>query len=179
MYYLRLTVLCCCLSYFIDGFPSISSSTPRSVFAAHRATRSRFRRRELVQEEVRKTMLTYMTSLKGEITDVVLEEMIDYYNSQTSKLYRLEKELVTLKNSSLPVLQNGSNWNDLIGRISNQQRTFASNMSTMEQRIGNLTNLLQTIYNEIHQQQKPVQHSRRLFVATAKKEFDDNELPTG
>ncbi len=42
-------------------------------------------------------MLSYMTSLKSEIIDVALEEMIDYYNSQTSKLYRLEKELVCLK----------------------------------------------------------------------------------
>lgn len=122
-------------------------------------------------------MLSYMTSLKGEITDVVLEEMIDYYNSQTSKLYRLEKELVSLKNSSLPILQNGSTWTDLIARMSKQQRSFASNMSTMEHKIRNLTTLLQDLLTEVQQQQKPIQHVRRLV--SARKDLEENETPTG
>ena len=162
--------------FSIDGFPSTSS--PRSVFSDHRSVRPRFRRRELVQEEVRKTMLSYMTSLKGEITDVVLEEMIDYYNSQTSKLYRLEKELNTLKNSSLPTLSNGTTWLDLIARLSKQQRTFASNMSMMEYKISNLTHLLQDLLTEIQHQQKPIQHVRRL-VSSNRKEIEENETPTG
>lgn len=164
------------LVFSIDGFPSTSS--PRSVFSDHRPVRPRFRRRELVQEEVRKTMLSYMTSLKGEITDVVLEEMIDYYNSQTSKLYRLEKELNSLKNSSLPTFSNGTTWADLIARLSKQQRTFASNMSMIEYKISNLTHLLQDLLNEIQQQQKPIQHVRRL-VSSSRKELDESETPTG
>lgn len=163
------------LVFSIDGFPSTSS--PRSVFSDHRPVRPRFRRRELVQEEVRKTMLSYMTSLKGEITDVVLEEMIDYYNSQTSKLYRLEKELNSLKNSSLPTFSNGTTWADLIARLSKQQRTFASNMSMIEYKISNLTHLLQDLLNEIQQQQKPIQHVRRL-VSSSRKEPDESETPT-
>jgi hypothetical protein len=156
----------------IEGLPS--SSPPRSVFSGQPKVRPRFRRRELVQEEVRKTMLTYMTSLKGEITDVVLEEMIDYYNSQTSKLYRLEKELVSLKNSSLPILQNGTTINDLVQRMSKQQRSFASNMSMMESKIKNLTTTLNDLLTEL---QKPVQHVRRLV--SGKKDFEDNQTPTG
>ncbi|CAF1589122.1 unnamed protein product [Adineta ricciae] len=164
----------------IEGFPSSFSSsttTPstsiRSVFGGHGRVRSRFRRRELVQEEVRKTMLSYMTSLKGEITDVVLEEMIDYYNSQTSKLYRLEKEVVHLKNSSSTILPNGTNINDLILRMSKQQRSFASNISSIEHKIKNLTNILNDL---VHELQKPVQHVRRLV--PIKKDFEENETPT-
>jgi len=153
---------------------SLCSLSPRSVFDGPTKNRSRFRRRELVQEEVRKTMLSYMTSLKGEITDVVLEEMIDYYNSQTSKLYRLEKELVNLKNSSLPILQNGTTINDLVLRMSKQQRSFASNISTIEYKIRNLTNILNDLLNEL---QKPVQHVRRLV--PVKKDIEENETPTG
>jgi hypothetical protein len=115
-----------------------------------------------------------MTSLKGEITDVVLEEMIDYYNSQTSKLYRLEKELVSLKNSSIPLLQNGTTINDLVQRMSKQQRSFATNISAMEYKIKNLTNILNDLLTEL---QKPVQHVRRLV--TGKKDFEDNQTPTG
>lgn len=155
----------------VEGYPS---SSPRSVFAGPGKSRPRFRRRELVQEEVRKTMLSYMTSLKGEITDVVLEEMIDYYNSQTSKLYRLEKEVVSLKNSSIPTLQNGTTISDLVQRMSKQQRSFASNISAMEYKIKNLTNILNDLLNEL---QKPVQHVRRLV--SGKKDLEENLIPTG
>jgi hypothetical protein len=129
-----------------------------SVPSKHR----RFRRREFVQEEVRKTMLNYMTSIKGEITDIVLDEMIDYYNSQTSKLYYLEKELIHIKNSSLPILNNSTILNDLILRMSKQQRSFALNISFMENKIKNLTNILNDL-----QQQKSVQYVRR-FVENEK-----------
>ncbi len=172
MHAIRLAVFACFTLLMIEGLPS--SSPPRSVFSGQPKVRPRFRRRELVQEEVRKTMLTYMTSLKGEITDVVLEEMIDYYNSQTSKLYRLEKELVSLKNSSLPILQNGTTINDLVQRMSKQQRSFASNMSMMESKIKNLTTTLNDLLTEL---QKPVQHVRRLV--SGKKDFEDNQTPTG
>ena len=175
MYAIHLAIFACFTLLLIEGLPS-SSPSPRSVFSGQQQpkVRPRFRRRELVQEEVRKTMLSYMTSLKGEITDVVLEEMIDYYNSQTSKLYRLEKELVSLKNSSLPVLQNGTTITDLVQRMSKQQRTFASNMSMMETKIKNLTTILNDLLSEL---QKPVQHVRRLVAG--KKDFEDNQTPTG
>lgn len=164
-----------CLTFlFIEGFPSTTSLSPRSVFSGANKVRSRFRRRELVQEEVRKTMLSYMTSLKGEITDVVLEEMIDYYNSQTSKLYRLEKELVSLKNSSIPQLSNGTTITDLVQRMSMQQRSFAKNISQMEYKIKNLTTILNDLLTEL---QKPVQHVRRLV--TEKKPGDETSMPTG
>jgi hypothetical protein len=169
---IQFAIFACLILLMVEGFPS--SPPPRSVFGGHNKVRPRFRRRELVQEEVRKTMLSYMTSLKGEITDVVLEEMIDYYNSQTSKLYRLEKELVSLKNSSLPNLQNGTTINDLVQRMSKQQRSFATNISTMEYKIKNLTNILTDLLNEL---QKPVQHVRRLV--SGKKDFEDNQTPTG
>ena len=179
MFALPLTIVVCLL-LAVDGYPASSSSpTPsRSLFGGPARVLPRFRRREFVQEEVRKTMLTYMTSLKGEITDVVLEEMIDYYNSQTSKLYRLEKEMVNLKNSSMPILQNGTALTDLVARMSKQQRSFASNISMLEHKIRNLTNLLYDLVNEVQQQQKPIQHVRRLV--SARKDFDDNhEIPTG
>jgi hypothetical protein len=175
MHAIYLAVSACCILLMIEGFPSSSSPPTRSVFGGHSSgVRPRFRRRELVQEEVRKTMLSYMTSLKGEITDVVLEEMIDYYNSQTSKLYRLEKELVNLKNSSIPFLHNGTTINDLVLRMSKQQRSFASNISMMENKIKNLTNTLTDLLNEL---QKPVIHVRRLV--PVKKDSEDNETPTG
>jgi len=126
--------------------------------------RSRFRRREFVQEEVRKTMISYMTSIKGEITDIVLDEMIDYYNSQTLKLYHLEKELIHLKNSSLPMMNNNTLLNDLIIHMTKQQRLFATNISLMENKIRNLTNIL----NEL-QQQKSIQHVRRFVSINNKK----------
>ncbi len=122
------------------------------------STRSRFRRREFVQEEVRKTMLNYITSIKDEISDIVIDEMIDYYNNQRLKLYNLEKELINLKNSSLPIINNHSILNDLIISISKQQHSFASNISLMEYKINNLTKIL----NEL-QQQKPIQHVRRFI----------------
>jgi hypothetical protein len=172
MHAIHIATLACFILIIVEGFPS--SPSPRSVFSGQNKVRPRFRRRELVQEEVRKTMLSYMTSLKGEITDVVLEEMIDYYNSQTSKLYRLEKELVSLKNSSLPILHNGTTINDLVQRISKQQRSFALNISSMEYKIKNLTNILNDLLNEL---QKPVQHVRRLV--SVKKDFEDNQTPTG
>jgi len=118
---------------------------------------SRFRRREFVQDEVRKNMLNYMTSLKGEITDIVIEEMIDYYNRQTSKLYNLEKELLNIKNLSLPVLS-----------MSKQQHSFALNISFMENKIKNLTMILNDL---LQQQQKPVEHVRRVI--------ENKKLPIG
>jgi hypothetical protein len=86
----------------------------------------------------------------------------------------LEKELVSLKNSSLPMLQNGTTINDLVQRMSKQQRSFATNISMMEYKIKNLTNVLNDLLNEL---QKPVQHVRRLV--TGKKDFEDNQTPTG
>lgn len=174
MHAIHLATFACFTLLFVEGFPSTSSLSPRSVFGGSNKVRSRFRRRELVQEEVRKTMLSYMTSLKGEITDVVLEEMIDYYNSQTSKLYRLEKELVSLKNSSVPLLQNGTTISDLVQRMSTQQRSFARNISMMEFKIRNLTTILTDLLTEL---QKPVQHVRRLV--SGKKDLDENSTPTG
>ena len=175
----KMHIICCfillCFTFsFIEGFPSSTPLSPRSVFSGANKVRSRFRRRELVQEEVRKTMLSYMTSLKGEITDVVLEEMIDYYNSQTSKLYRLEKELGSLKNSSIPLLSNGTTITDLVQRMSIQQRSFAKNISQMEYKIKNLTTILNDLLTEL---QKPVQHVRRL--ATGKKDWEEASIPTG
>lgn len=172
MHAIDLAILVCFIVLLVEGFPASPES--HSVFGRNNRARPRFRRRELVQEEVRKTMLNYMTSLKGEITDVVLEEMIDYYNSQTSKLYRLEKELTYLKNSSLPLLQNGTTINDLITRLTKQQRSFATNISMMEYKIKNLTNTLNDVLNDL---QKPVQHARRLI--SIKKDLDDNDIPTG
>jgi hypothetical protein len=126
------------------------------------------RRREFVQEEVRKTMLNYMTSIKGEIADVVLDEMIDYYNNQKTKLYYLEKELSHIKNSSLPIIHNNSILNDLIIRISQQQRSFAANISLMENKIKNLTNLISQL-----QQEKSIQHVKRLV------SIKNEKLPRG
>jgi hypothetical protein len=115
------------------------------------STRSRFRRREFVQEEVRKTMLNYLTNIKGEITDIVVDELIDYYNRQTLKLYYLENELIHIKNSSLSVI------NNIVRRISKQQYSFESNISLMEYRIKNLTKIL----NEL-KQEKSIQYVRKL-----------------
>ena len=119
---------------------------------------SRFRRREFVHEEVRKSMLNYMTSLKGEITDVVLEEMVERYSRQTSTLHRLENE------SGLVA--------EFIRRLSTQQQTFAANMSMMEWKLRNLTGVLHDVLSEL-QQQRPIRHVRRIL--SAKK----NDLPIG
>jgi hypothetical protein len=118
---------------------------------------TRSRRHEFVQEEVRKTMLNYMTSIKGEIADIVLDEMIDYYNNQKTKLHYLEKELIHIKNSSLPMIYNNSILNDLVLRISQQQYSFAANISLMENKIMNLTNMINRL-----QQEKSIQHVKRL-----------------
>lgn len=143
----------------------------------HNKIHTRFRRRELVQEEVRKTMINYMTSIKGEITDIVIEEMIDYYNNQRTKIYYLEKELNNIKNSSLPNQNTSTIINGLIARISNEQNLFASNISLMEYKINNLTTILSNVLHELHQQQKPIQHVRRLVAQ--KKDTQQNQLPIG
>jgi len=114
------------------------------------STRSRFRRREFVQEEVRKMMLNYLTNIKGEITDIVVDELIDYYNRQTLKLYYLENELIHIKNSSLSMI------NNIVRRISKQQHSFESNISLMEYKIKNLTKIL----NEL-KQEKSIQYVRK------------------
>jgi hypothetical protein len=111
-----------------------------------------------------------MTSIKGEITDIVLDEMIDYYNSQTLKLYYLEKELIHIKNSSLPMINNNNTLlNNLIIHMTKQQHLFASNISLMENKIKNLTNIL----NEL-KQQKPIQHVRRFISVN-----NNNKIPIG
>lgn len=171
----RMIIFICVIILTMELIPSFARRFNRH---ASNQTRTRFRRREFVQEEVRKNMLTYMTSIKGEITDVVLDEIITYYNTQTSKLYQLEKELTYLKNSSLPMVGNNSiRLNDLVRRMSEQQQSFASNVSHMELKIANLTNTLNDLLKELQQQQKPVEHVRRLMIS--KKEFDTNDLPTG
>ncbi|CAF1516127.1 unnamed protein product, partial [Didymodactylos carnosus] len=172
--------------------------------------RSRLRRREFVQEEVRKTMFQYMTSLKGEITDVVLEEMINYYNGQTSKLYRLEKELVNLKqNSSMKPDQQQflEKFKTEIIQLSRQQRSFATNISSIERKVTNITEILNDITQRLieidhgassthdsnktttnidqqakdeQQQQQTNSHVRRLVSSPiVKKDLEEVETPTG
>ncbi|CAF3078305.1 unnamed protein product [Rotaria sp. Silwood2] len=158
----------------VDSIPSIHLHTNLNT---HNKIHLRLRRRELVQEEVRKTMLNYMTSLKGEITDIVIEEMIGYYNSQRIKLYYLEKELFNIKNSSLPIRNTSQILNDLVLRLSKEQHLFALNISSMEYKIKNLTIILNNLLNELHQQQKPIQHVRRLV--STKKDFQHYQTPIG
>jgi len=151
MYAIYIVTLICSIILIVESIPSIRS------------------RHEFVQEEVRKTMINYMTSIKGEITDIVLDEMIDYYNSQTLKLYYLEKELIHIKNSSLPMINNNNTLlNNLIIHMTKQQHLFASNISLMENKIKNLTNIL----NEL-KQQKSIQHVRR-FISV-----NNNKIPIG
>lgn len=118
-------------------------------------THSNLHRREFVEEEIRKNMF----NIKGEIADIVFDEMIDYYTRQTSKLSNIEKELISIKNSSLS--------NDLIQRISKQQNLFALNISLMENRIKNLTNII----NELAQQ-KSIQHVKRFIQTNPIGKFD-------
>ncbi len=172
MYTIPLAILTCFIIFTVESIPT---RHPRFDKITHDKVRLRFRRREFVQEEVRKTMLNYMTSIKGEIADIVLDEMIEYYNSQTSKLYHLEKELVNIKNSSLPRLNVNTTLNDLVLRMSKQQHSFASNISFMEYKLKNLTNILNDLLNEL--QQKPVQHVRRLV--STKKNFENIQMPIG
>ena len=61
--------------------------------------------------------------------------------------------------------------------MSEQQLSFASNVSHLELKLANLTNTLHDLLKELQQQQKPVEHVRRLMIS--KKEFDINDLPTG
>jgi len=172
MYTIPLAILTCFIIFMVECIPT---RHPRFDKSMHDKVRLRFRRREFVQEEVRKTMLNSMTSIKGEIADIVLDEMIDYYNSQTSKLYHLEKELVNIKNSSLPRLNANTTLNDLVLRMSKQQHSFASNISFMEYKLKNLTNILNDLLNEL--QQKPVQLVRRLV--STKTNFENNQMPIG
>ena len=172
MYTISLAILTGFIIFMVESIPSIHPRLNRSI---HDKVRTRFRRREFVQEEVRKSMLNYMTSIKGEITDIVIDEMIDYYNIQTSKLYHLEKELVNIKNSSLPMLNDNTTLNDLVLSMSKQQRSFASNISFMEYKLKNLTNILTDLLNEL--QQKPVQLVRRLV--STQKNFENKEMPIG
>ncbi|CAF1509837.1 unnamed protein product [Rotaria sp. Silwood1] len=158
------------LIYFIiltvDSIPSIHL---HSNLNKHNKIHTRLHRRELVQEEVRKTMLNYMISLKGEITDIVIEEMIDYYNNQRMKLYYLENELFNIKNLSLPIQNISQLINNFILHLSYEQNLFALNITLMEYKIKNLTIILNNLLNDIHQQQKPIQHVRRLV--SIKKDF--------
>ncbi|CAF0818169.1 unnamed protein product [Adineta steineri] len=170
MYTLQFAILASFMIFMVD---SISSIDPPVPINTHNKVRGRFRRREFVQEEVRKTMLNYMTSIKGEITDVVLDEMVSYYNSQTSKLYHLEKELVHMKNSSLSILNTNKTLNDLVEGMFKKQHSFASNISFMEYKIQNLTNILNVLLNEL--KQKPIQHARRLI--STKRNLQNDDIP--
>ena len=124
-------------------------------------TRSWIRRREFIQDEIRKNLFTSITSLKGEITDVILDEMMEYYNTQTSKLYRLEKEFFHLKNFSLPMIQKRRRFNDLVKNISQQQRSLTMNLTEIQIQLNNLTEFLQ---HRLHE-------SRSMI--------DANDLPIG
>ncbi|CAF0935444.1 unnamed protein product [Adineta ricciae] len=140
----------------------------------HKKRRARFRRREFIQEEVQKTMSNYMTSMKGEITDIILDEMISYYNDQQMKLFDLENEVVKMKNSSLPVRNVNVTFNELVVQMTKQERTFALNISFMENKVKNLTNMINVLLNEL--QMKPAQRAKPLI--SVKRNLDVNELPT-
>ncbi|CAF5084159.1 unnamed protein product, partial [Rotaria socialis] len=73
-----------------------------------------------------------MTSIKGEITDIVIEEMIGYYNSQRMKLYYLENEVSNIKNSSLPIRNTSRILRNLAERLLKEQQSVALNLSSME-----------------------------------------------
>ncbi|CAM4795466.1 unnamed protein product [Rotaria magnacalcarata] len=163
---MSLAILICFIILTVDSIPSIHS---------HNKVHSRLRRREFVQEEVRKSMLNYMTSIKGEITDIVIEEMIGYYNSQRMKLYYLENEVSNIKNSSLPIRNTSRILRNLAERLLKEQQSVAMNLSSMEYKIKNLTTVLHNVLNDLHQQQKPVQHVRRLV--SAKQSAQNHQAP--
>ncbi|CAF1285095.1 unnamed protein product [Rotaria sordida] len=172
MHKISFAILICFIILIVDSIPSIHLHSNLNI---HNKIHSRLRRREFVQEEVRKTMLNYMTSLKGEITDIVIEEMINYYNNQRIKLYDLEKELFNIKNSSLPIQNTNQILNNLILRLSKEQNLFALNISLIEYKLKNLTIILNNLLNELHQQQKPIQHVRRLV--STKQDFQYHQIP--
>lgn len=102
----------------------------------------RVRRREVIEEEIRKHLATSMISLKGEIIDIILEEMMDYYQTQSSKLYRLERELLELKNRSVPISKKRRRSNHLIQTLSQQHQSFTSNLSQIQDQLNNITSVL-------------------------------------
>lgn len=163
-----LAIYICFIILMVDSNPSVH---------APNKPRPRLRRREFVQEEVRRTMLNYMTSIKGEITDIVVEEMIGYYNSQQMKLAHLEKELFDMKNSFLPIRNASHKLNDIAERLSKEQQLVAHNLSTIEFKIKNLTSISHDVLHELHQQQKPIQHVRRLV--SNEKEMRHHQAPIG
>ncbi|UJR14816.1 hypothetical protein I4U23_001803 [Adineta vaga] len=163
----RYTILICFTLFILE---SINSDLNNTI---HQKRRLRIRRREFIQEEVQKTMSNYMTSIKGEITDIILEEMIAYYNDQQTKLYDLEKELINVKNSSLPIRNVNRTLNELVSQMNKEQRSFALNISSMENKVKNLTNMINILSNKL--QQKSLQQGRTLI--SVKRNLDNNDLP--
>lgn len=102
-------------------------------------SRLRLRRREWIQEEIRQSLLTSITSLKGEITDVILDEILEYYSTQSSKLHQLERELRQMKNLSLPLAQKRRRSHRFIHHLSAQQQSLATNLSHMQEQLNHLT----------------------------------------
>ncbi|CAF5226809.1 unnamed protein product, partial [Rotaria magnacalcarata] len=91
------------------------------------------------------------------------------------KLYYLENEVSNIKNSSLPIRNTSRILRNLAERLLKEQQSVAMNLSSMEYKIKNLTTVLHNVLNDLHQQQKPVQHVRRLV--SAKQSAQNHQAP--
>ena len=103
---------------------------------------ARLRRRAWIQEEIRQSLLSSITSLKGEIADVILDELIEHHSKQSSKLHQLEEELRQMKHLSLPLVQKRRRSNRLIHHLSAQQQSLSTNLSQIQQQLNHLSALV-------------------------------------
>jgi hypothetical protein len=137
-------------------------------------TRSCFYRQHFVEEQVRKNMLMHMTSVKSEIADVVLDELIVYYQNQASKLSQLENILLEMKNVSLSSVQSRISLKDIVQRTLVQQDKLSSNLSRIESQLTNLTIMINHFTDRWQQRS---QHQQRSIVTM--KQSNKYETPIG
>lgn len=127
--------------------------------------RVRFRRREFVEEQVKRTMNQYMTSLKGEIADVILDELNDFNVQQKYKIDQLEAAFNSLKYS-----------NNQTMRVVYEQSNLVKNLSTIESQIKNLSISLRKILNQTEPSKLPIGRFNRKVYFKHPRRFLSREI---
>ena len=83
----------------------------------------------------RQNLVTSITNLKAEITDVILDELMEHFNKQSFQLYQLEQEMHMIKNLSFPLMKKRRRSNRFIHQIIEQQQILAKNLSQTQEQL--------------------------------------------
>lgn len=97
------------------------------TIVSFQCTKSRLRLRE--------NLVTSIIDLKSEITDIILDELMEHFNKQSFQLYQLEQEIHLIKNLSLPSMKKRRRSNRFIYQIIAQQQILAKNLSQTQEQL--------------------------------------------